>query len=181
MRFRSSQGGYTMIQTIAFIAILALVGSSAVSVLSKALSRYKVSRLTQQVVELQRAIDRKYVAKREYTGLTLAVLHSGNLLPSDMNYSNGVLYHKLGGTVTVAPNGELYTITFNNVPKYACMELAEQNWGLDPRIVLDSMKVGNNNLKWRCSGGNCYTMPLSVSDANTVCAAGNNNISWTFY
>jgi len=187
MRILNCQKGYTMIETIGVIAIIGVVGSSAVAFLNKAFLRYKITRLSQQVVEIQKSIDKRFAAKKTYEGLNIKLLAKEGLLPNDMIYKNNVLYHKFKGTVTLTlgTNSENYTITFNNVPRNACVELAAQNWGLDQRVILDNITIGNNELKWKCGDAeqNCYTMPLNASQANQVCAGANNQniISWTFY
>ncbi len=187
MRVLKCQKGYTMIETIGVLAIIAVVGSSAVAFLNKAFLRYKITRLSQQVVEMQKSIDKRYAAKKTYDNLTVPVLITERLLPADMVYKNGMLYHRLKGTatVTLGENNESYTITFNAVPRNACVELAAQNWGLDQRVILDNIIIGNNKLKWKCGVGeqNCFAMPLNATQANQVCAGANNqnNISWTFY
>lgn len=210
MRILNCQKGYTMIETIGVIAIIGVVGSSAVAFLNKAFLRYKITRLSQQVVEIQKSIDKRFAAKKTYEGLNIKLLAKEGLLPNDMIYKNNVLYHKFKGTVTLTlgTNSENYTITFNNVPSNACTELVEQNWGLDQRVILDEMRIEQNQkqtkidnkttnrtvnkvadqgtklLKWNCPSprnANCYTMPLSASAASTVCSGKNKNISWTFY
>ncbi len=207
MRILNCQKGYTMIETIGVIAIIGVVGSSAVAFLNKAFLRYKITRLSQQVVEIQKSIDKRFAAKKTYEGLNIKLLAKEGLLPNDMIYKNNVLYHKFKGTVTLTlgNHSESYTITFSSLPKNACAELVEQNWGLDQRVILDSMQVEQNQkqallkepivkepilkevpvastngtklLKWKCEASetNCYRMPLSASDATAVCSGNGNN------
>ncbi|MBP5399094.1 MAG: hypothetical protein J6Y53_01575 [Alphaproteobacteria bacterium] len=140
------QKGYTMIETIGVLALIAVIAGSAVAFLNKAFSRYKMARLSQQIVEMQKSIDRRYAARKTYDNLSLQLLVNENLLPKDMRYENNVLYHRLGGKVelVLGDNNESYTIRFMDLPTYACAELLEQNWGLDQRVVLDKMEIGIN-------------------------------------
>ena len=186
---RSEQRGYTMIEVIALIAIVGLVTGGAVKALNKAFSRYKLTRANQQLVELQRNIDRRFVARPSYEGLSLELLHSENLLPKDMRYAGNKLYHRLSGEVKLNvgrnANGDdssTYKISFSKLPKYACVELVMQNWGLNPTVSLDNISVGSNTLKWRCTSSDqrCYAMPITPVVANHICSNSNNTIFWQF-
>ncbi|MBO7556531.1 MAG: hypothetical protein J6T72_03970 [Alphaproteobacteria bacterium] len=185
MRIVDCQKGRTLIEILGVLSIVAVLIAGATKLLDRAILRYKLTRVSQQVVEVQNAVAKKFVGRREYTGLTLTLLHNDHLLPSDMRYSNNKLYHKLGGevTVTLAADDTNYVITFKSLPKNACTELVSQNWGLDPRVTLNEMSVGTKKMRWRCETGSssCYVMPLSVADAHAVCAAASNDVSWNYY
>lgn len=185
MRVGDCQEGRTLIEIIGVISIAGVLIAGAVKVLDKAFLRYRLTRVTQQVVEVQKAVAKKFVGRREYTGLNLAMLNNEHLLPGDMLYKDNKLYHRLGGevTITLGDGDTNYVITFKSLSKSACTELVSHNWGLDPRVTLNEMSVGNKQMKWKCPSAStsCYVMPLNISNALAVCATDSNDVSWNYY
>lgn len=56
----------------------------------------------------------------------LPTLAAMDALPKNMAYSGGVLTNSWGGTVTITSTGSGYSLTYNNVPQAACVELAQK-------------------------------------------------------
>lgn len=185
MRVGDCQEGRTLIEIIGVISIAGVLIAGAVKVLDKAFLRYRLTRVTQQVVEVQKAVAKRFIGRREYEGLTLQLLKDEGLMPADILYKNKKFYHRLGGQIllNVSDDKTNYKIIFRQMPKNACIEMATQNWGLDPRVTLMEMTVGSKNLKWRCTSSdtNCITMPLSVNMAYIYCQSAPLDISWTYY
>lgn len=195
MKKTSEQAGYTLIESIAFICIITIVAIAIISVVSHMLDRYKISRVTSQVVELQKAINNRFAAAENYTKLSSSLLKSENLAPGDISWKGTSMYHKFNGLVTVgfdytsnitgpSKSGESYFIQFTALPFNACVELATQNWAHDQYSSLITMIVNNKWCYWRVysnAGYKKYIMPLSNSLATELCnQKDNNTIKWIF-
>nr|QIM10303.1 hypothetical protein PlAlph_0570 [uncultured Alphaproteobacteria bacterium] len=195
MRNKSEQSGYTLLESIAFICIIIMVAISIISVVSHMLDRYRISRLTSQVTELQKSINNRFAAAENYNKLTSKLLKNENLAPGDMNWKGTSMYHKFNGQVTVGFNytsnitgpsksGESYFIQFAKLPRKACVELATQNWAHDQYSSLITMIVNSKWCYWRVysnAGYKKYIMPLSNALATELCnQKDNNTIKWVF-
>ncbi len=180
MKRTQNQKGYTLLESIMFIAVITAVSIGIVKVVSSMLDRYKISRLTSQVAELQKSINVRFAASENYKKLTAKLIKDENLAPGDISWEGEIMIHKYNGKVEVLPTlgNRAYEIKFNDLPKKPCMELAIQNWSHDQYSNLIHMKVNGVPAKWRNA---TYIMPLSVTQAETLCNSElNNNIIWRF-
>lgn len=201
MKKNSGQSGYTLIESIAFICIITIVAISIISVISHMLDRYKISRLTSQVVELQKNIINRCAAAESYYscikkyGTTCVqgmgkMLCAENLVPGDMECNGNNLYHKYGGKVTFnsygvssrgLTSGYNFRIDFLDIPKKACIELATQNWAHDQYSSLIRMEINGAECTWRKAWTSNCIMPISNVKAEQLCnSKDKNKIYWTF-
>lgn len=180
MKRTQNQQGYTLLESIMFIGVITAVSIGIINVVSSMLDRYKISRLTSQVAELQKSITNRFAAAESYKKLTVKLLKDENLAPGDIGWEGDKMIHKYGGEVAIslALGVRAYEITFNNLPKKPCVELAIQNWAHDQYSNLIHMKVNGVPAKWRNA---TYIMPLSVVQAETLCHDElKNAITWRF-
>lgn len=49
-----AEAGYTLIESIGFIAVISMLAISIISLINNMLDKYRMSRVTQQIVELQK-------------------------------------------------------------------------------------------------------------------------------
>ena len=84
MKHRKTQSGYTMIESIAFLGIVIMLGVSVLTLISRMIDKYKLSRIGQQVIELQKAVDLRYAASANYASVSVANLLKEKLAPSYM-------------------------------------------------------------------------------------------------
>ena len=197
MKKCSEQSGYTLLESLAFICIITMVAISIISVISHMLDRYRISRVTSQVTELQKAINNRFASAENYKKLTAKLLKDENLAPGDINWKGTAMYRKFGGTVAVGFNytssvtgpssaemGSSYYIQFDKLPLKACTELATQNWAHDQYSNLITMLVNGKWCYWRVyptAAYKKYIMPLSNALALELCnQKENNKIKWVF-
>lgn len=197
MKKNSEQSGYTLLESLAFICIITMVAISIISVISHMLDRYKISRVTSQVVELQKSINNRFASAENYKKLTAKLLKDENLAPGDINWKGNAMYHKFNGSVTVGfdytsnvtgpsstEKGSSYYIQFSKLPQKACIDLATQNWAHDQYSSLVTMIVNSKWCYWRVYQGAAYKnyiMPLSNAQATALCnQKDNNTIKWVF-
>ena len=187
MRKNENQAGYTLLESLAVFAVISVVAVSLINIVGHMYERYKNSRLEEQIVELERAIGRRFAAAESYAGLSLKLLKNEKLIPADVDVSGTgdavALKHKYGGAITISTTGTKpyeYTITFTKVPRVPCVEMATRNWEQDQSSNLVSMTVNNNKLEWR-TNDDTKRMPISTASANSFCNTEmSNTISWVF-
>ncbi len=180
MKRTQNQRGYTLLESIMFIAVITAISIGIVKVINSMLDRYKISRLTSQVTELQKMINVRFAASENYRKLNLSLISAEKLYPGDINWDGTKMLHKYGGDIDVKSklSGRAYDITFKQLPKTACVELAIQNWAHDQYSNLIHMNVNGYPVKWRNA---TYIMPLSVVKAETLCSKElDNEIIWRF-
>ena len=151
MKRTQNQKGYTLLESIMFIGVITAVSIGIINVVSSMLDRYKISRLTSQVAELQKSINVRFAASENYKKLTAKLIKDENLAPGDISWEGENMIHKYNGTVEVSPTlgNRAYDIKFYNLPKKPCMELAIQNWSHDQYSNLIYMKVNIHKNAWR--------------------------------
>ena len=82
MKRTQNQKGYTLIESIMFIGVITAVSIGIINVVSGMLDRYKISRLTSQVAELQKSINVRFAASENYKKLTAKLIKNENLAHS---------------------------------------------------------------------------------------------------
>lgn len=201
MKKCSEQSGYTLLESLAFICIITMVAISIISVISHMLDRYRISRVTSQVAELQRSIINRCAAAESYyscikkygttcVGALGKMLCTENLVPGDLQCNGNVLYHKYGGKVTFNSYndsarglafGDNFRIDFQNLPTNACIELATQNWAHDQYSNLIRMYINDKECTWRSTWTPNCVMPISTVKATELCnKKDKNKIYWNF-
>lgn len=161
------QNGATLLESLAFLGIAALVILGAIALLSGAFSGADSNRSMQDLSTIRTGIKKLFAGQSNgYTGLGNTTLINAKVFPNTLvvtDASSGTVKNQWGGTVTAAGNSTDFTITYNGVPKDVCVNIVTGNgeWS--------SVKVGSDTL----------ATPVSPADANTKCSGATNNIAWT--
>lgn len=180
MKHRKTQSGYTMIESIAFLGIVIMLGVSVLTLISRMIDKYKISRIGQQVIELQKAVDLRYSASPNYADISVSDLLKEKLAPSDM-VANKKLYHSFAGPVNVKSGayGYTYLITFSKLPQQPCVELAMLGWSDKYTAHLLSVKINSAKFSW--TGTPSRRLPIDIAIAQKQCKDNDNNtIVWQF-
>lgn len=159
MRLSRSERGYTMLETIAYIGILGMLGALLASYAADAFGRYKTGRISQQILDLKKAVVNYTAADEDYETALSKLTPEGtdeqslkikeaavkNLFPLDMRDQR----HALGGRIVVEPvdgNRFMFSVTFEDINKKACMEVLSQGQFYRDGAELDAVVVtGENN------------------------------------
>ena len=110
-------GGFTMIEMIAVMVVIAVILSTVLPTLIGATNNSRISSTLGTIRALQTASANYYQSNGgSYANLSLANLASGNYLPANITGTNS-----WSGTITVAPdaNANWFDITLTNVPSSA--------------------------------------------------------------
>lgn len=108
-----------------------------------------------------------YANTPTYDGLTTTVAINAGVFPSDM-VSGTTVRNRWKGNVTVSSTATTFTITYNNVPKDACIQLV-------------SNFKDSNLTQVVVNGTALATVPPSPAEASGACTSDRSNtIDWTF-
>ena len=182
MKERSSQVGYTMIESIMFIGVMIAIGIAIISLVNSMLDKYRISRVTQQIVDLQKNIDFRFSSAENFKDLENNLISKESIVPGDM-LSDGKIYHAYKGNVTIKSDASrkysVYDIEFDSLPYNACLELAMVDWMSGYSSHLLHIKVNGKFFTWQ--GKNATKLPMEYTNAAGVCKDSRDNvIVWQF-
>ena len=152
----------------------------AVNLINSMLDKYRISRVTQQIVDLQKNIDFRFSAAENFGDLESKLLTGESIVPGDMVGGNKI-YHAYKGEVTIksAQQDSVYEVTFKDLPYNACTELAMIDWMTGYNSHLVHIKVNSKYFTWQ--GKNATKLPMEYDNAITACQDNRNNvITWQF-
>jgi len=180
MKNMKSQKGYTMVEAISFLGIVAMLAVSVFVLINRMIDRYKISRVGTQIVELQKAIDYRFASAEGFGNLRATLLIDESIAPSDMVRGANQLRHTYAGAVTIRStmNNFAYAITFEDIPQTPCVELLLQEWALGHNSHLISINANGTFFDWNPNSAN--RLPITLNDANELCVDGDNEIIWQF-
>lgn len=206
MAASSNEKGYTMLETIMYISLMMVLGASIASYVSKAFTRYKTGRVTQQVLDLKKAIAQYTAASADYKELRLVKEDDKNgmledkALPLDMK--NGS--HALGGKIKIGSAANLlamadtdkmhhfmFYITFESLTQNSCVEVITQGQFYGEGSDLDALIINDSIWRYEYSlfPTQGYTIPqgnkepnkINIQQALAACAKKvGNQITWIF-
>ncbi|MBQ8750724.1 MAG: hypothetical protein IJZ30_03715 [Alphaproteobacteria bacterium] len=194
---QNNEKGTTMLETILYISFLFMLGSTIYSNISKGVNRYKTGRLTQQLVDLKKAIIQYTAVDEDFSNLSEEGMRRTSSMPIDMRQ----LRHALSGPVKFGPateiatttdaiNKYLYYITFENLSNKACIEVITSAQFYTTGSEMDSVII-NERYGWQYPFShfdlNTSTKRIltshnfSYQDVANACSEGaHNNITWIF-
>lgn len=197
---KSNERGNTMIQTIMYICILIALSTAIAKNISGIFGRYKVGRISQQLVELKKAIIQHSAVDEDYTLITEENMEKSNSMPLDLRDFR----HALGGKIEIGAAIEIsssnpplptdkymYYVTFHAVHKQACVEILSHGQFFTDGSELDTVII-NNNVAWNYQFSQFETnhIPsvnqlqqqyLSIQEAIASCTRNADNlITWIF-
>lgn len=180
MKRQNEQSGYTLIESIMFIGVVIALAISIITLINNMLDKYRISRVTQQIVDLQKNIDFRFSIAENFDELDTKLLNDESIVPGDMVQGNKI-YHAYKGEVTIASarQGSVYEITFNDLPHNACIELAMVDWMSGYNSHLVHIKVNSKYFTWQ--GKNATKLPMEYTNAFDACNySRSNTITWQF-
>ena len=124
MKNRGQQKGFTVIELIAVMVIIAVILGSVLAAVKGATDNSRITSAISSVRALQTASVNYYNNNGgSYNNLSLSTLASNSMLPN--NFTSGVNANPWNGASTVAPdaNANWFDITFTNVPSTAATSL----------------------------------------------------------
>lgn len=185
---KNDQFGRTMIEAIMYLSIIGSLAVVTATLVNRVQDRYKSTKASNQIVDLRKNINARYAATGDYSSISnIKKLVEDKVIPPTMGRgSDNTLINAYNGAVNLAAanqggNNRSYTITFKDLPKRACIELANLRWFSDDSSDLIRIKIGNKTYEWPYKiASSDNTLPLSTVAAIKSCTTEKTDITWEF-
>lgn len=172
MNRKGRQRGIAMLELILAIAIVGTIVVLGVSRFKSAQDSTDVTNETSNVAEIFKALGQTKTTTGYGTSgsnLTPGLIAAGGV-PKNMTLLSGTtIYNTWDGTVTAASNSNTYTVTFNAVPKEACVNVVQQ---VSKNPLVASTKVG---------AAAARNGEVGLAGAAADCTGATNSITWTSF
>ena len=167
---KNNEKGRSMIEMLGVLAIIGVLSVGGIAAFGTMFNRYKVNETQIQANAIAAKISAFGAESASYNGLNNKAAVKMGAIPSSAvsNAANGTLTNMYKGDITVAAaklfsdSTDLlaYTITYNHLPKDACVAMAAYDWGNGSSSLIgvgvgasDSDIAGINNALYKgCSG-----------------------------
>lgn len=200
----SNEKGRSMIEMLGVLAIVGVLSVGGILGYTKAMGKYKVNQLTNQLAELTINIRSLFFQQQEFNGLNEEILINAGLVPSTMlNQTSSAqnIIHSLGGKIKIFPSldahgkEKAFELYADKLTLGACIEIATTDWGADPSSGFISLFIGtsdeeidapqmediyyptqyNPTLGIYTTGIHEKSLPLSPPEALQACTCTTNN------
>lgn len=172
MNTKKTQSGRSMVEMMGYLMVAMGVIVAMGRIVSSAFDAHKYSVASLQLNDLVSGIVRASAIDVDYSKV-VAKVKEGNreLIPESFRVAgsgnNAVIYHAFGGTVDVDiyDNKEKFFVTFNNLSKKQCVEMALRDWSKNQYADLFAIIVGGKTWYWQAYGtGDAVTDTLNTGD-----------------
>ena len=172
--------GYTFAEVIGVLGITGMLMASMSMLVSSMFDKYKKNRVQDQIVTLEKLINQRYVADKNYSEISAATLIEEGVVPAEMKDDDKIV--QAYGDVAIAGNAETYTIEFNKLPLNVCMALGQMDWTFGDSSDLVSITINNTKYVWPYVGKQAdeTSLPLDVARLLQKCQRLDNVIKWEF-
>ena len=130
MKQGTHESGRSMIEMLGVLAIIGVLSVGGIAGYSQAMSKFKVSKTTDQVQTMVTNIRTLFTGQRTYNGLTGANAYTMGILTYE-TWDGSAASNAYGGTILFGtPNNKKYfSITYNGLSQDACTRLVMADWG----------------------------------------------------
>jgi len=153
------QGGWAMMETLIALIIGLVVLAGAFILVQQSFSGNNVSQTREELMTISTNIKRLFTQQSNYAGLDSEIAAKARVVPESMiqDQDSGDIRNVWGGTVEFGTDNSAleYTITYNDVPQEACIELATYDRGEWVNISAEGTDVNYNDVggaTTACSG-----------------------------
>ena len=203
----TNESGRSMIEMLGVLAIIGVLSVGGIAGYSQAMSKFKVSKTTDQIQTMVTNIRTLFAGNRTYNGLkgtgdganyknahTLGIFNDEICESADCASP----VNPYGGSIILAsPNSDQYfSITYTGLPQDACTRLVMADWG-DASSGLIAIKASGKEeaapsaaADWTETANSVYTtkkgtIPVSLTNAIGACTNGattdnTSSISWIY-
>ena len=200
----TNESGRSMIEMLGVLAIIGVLSVGGIAGYSQAMSKFKVSKTTDQVQTMVTNIRTLFTGQRTYAGLSGANAYIMGIL-TDETWDGSDASNAYGGSILFGtPNDEKYfSITYNGLSQDACTRLAMADWGDSSSgliaIIAKSTAQeapGSKEKSWKAAEGakgsgtfltsskdESTGIPVILTSAVGACASGDDNqasITWIY-
>ena len=200
------ESGRSMIEMLGVLAIIGVLSVGGIQGYSMAMSKFKVSKTTDQVQTMVTNVRTLFAGNRTYDGLgdttsgygtayTLGIFNDE--ICDDKTCKNPV--NPYGGSVSIgtANKKQYFTISYSGLPQDACTRLAMADWGdassglvaIIASGAAATAQTNSTSFTANAAGGifttTAHLIPISLSNAVTACkltasADNSSSITWIY-
>ncbi|KVC47885.1 pilus assembly protein [Burkholderia ubonensis] len=166
-RRHRKQRGASLLESIAYLGVAAIVIVGAIALLGSAFSSANTNRLAEELNAIQTGTKKLYMGQVNNYGDNAnlnANLIAARVFPGTLPVNGANVANAWGGNVTVTGQGQTFTVQYTNVPRDICINTltAGGNWRL--------VAIGQN--------GQGIQYPVAPDAATRACA-DDATITWT--
>ena len=184
------EAGRSMIEMLGVLAIIGVLSVGGIAGYSQAMSKYKVSKTTDQVQTMVTNIRTLFAGQRTYAGLTAENAYTMGIL-TDETWDGASASNAYGGSILLntANNDHYFVITYNGLSRDACTRISMSDWGDSSSglVGLNVTGAEQDDSKAKAGTTNFETadgdLPLKLTDAVDACKGDTDNnaaISWVY-
>lgn len=149
---RNNEKGRSMIEMLGVLAIVGILSVGGIAGYSKAMAKYKTTRLVNDISEIVMNIRSLYMNQQSTSGLTIETLVRSNVIPHSMIHGNVessyTIKHAFDGGISIFPSLDdsgaerAFELYVNDINSVSCMTLASMDWGQDVASGFIGMFLG---------------------------------------
>ncbi len=127
----AEQSGRSMIEMLGVLAIVGVLSVAAIAGYNKAMSKYKINKLVDQVNIINNNLKTFYAGESEYKGIN-SIEDAINLgiIPEEMiDKDTNEVRHALGGTIGITTSEGRAHVVINGLDREWAIAIATQDWG----------------------------------------------------
>ncbi len=188
--YKSEQSGRSMVEMLGVLAIIGVLSVGGIAGYSKAMAKFKLSKVMDQVSMTVANVRTLYSGQPNYSGLTTETAIQMGAIGAEMlngkkTTSATEAYNAFNGQVFVeaAGDGRSFWVTFTGLGKEACVSLGSSDWGSGSGSGLIGVGVDGSGsaavTSLPASSGTtaAATLPLSLATAASGCSgSGDTNV-----
>ena len=193
---KNNQSGRSMVEMLGVLAIIGVLSAGGLAGYSKAMFKHKLNSTMDQLTMLVTNIRTMYGTQENYAGLSVKSAYNLGLIAASASAGNSgsQMVNPFKGKVTLSPKAAKdgvansgFIITYDGLPKEACIALATADWGTGAGSGFISVtangKFGETatDLDEVYTGTSAEGIPMKVSEAITACGSDTNTVAIKFY
>ena len=138
------QSGRSMIEMLGVLAITGVLTVGGIAGFQKAMRKHRMNVMRDQIIQVVQSIKNLYASQHNYNDLTTQVAIDAGIIPSDMvieDVGNGQakVKHIYNGNISIdvdtSTEKPSFTITINNLPRDAAVDLSTAKWSEDTSLL----------------------------------------------
>ena len=191
------ESGRSMIEMLGVLAIIGVLSVGGIAGYSQAMSKYKVTKTTDQIQTMVTNIRTLFAGQRSYAGLDAPTAYTMGIL-TDETFAGGSATkgsNAYGGDIVLSTtfSDHLFAISYDNIPNDACTRMVMSDWG-DASSGFLGLVVGTAAAAHASENGIGGTLtfstnvktgsgafPVSLTHAVGACKNDNKNaITWVY-
>ncbi len=127
------ESGRSMIEMLGVLAIIGVLSVGGIAGYSQAMSKYKVTKTTDQIQTMVTNIRTLFAGQRSYNGLATpsTAYTMGIFTDETYDHTTSKGSNSYGGEIklSTAFTNHLFAISYDNIPNDACVRMIMSDWG----------------------------------------------------